>query len=52
MAQQKPRKQLILTYGKNIFAYCFQPIQRLQPSSKTNSIKNFIAQQKQRNNLF
>ena len=29
MAQQKQRKQLILTDDKNIFTYGFQPIQRL-----------------------
>ena len=33
MAQQNQRKQLILTDGKNIFAYCFQPIQRLRPGN-------------------
>ena len=32
MAQQKQRKQLILTDDKNIFTYSFQPIQRLQPN--------------------
>ena len=32
MAQQKQRKQLILTNDKNIFTYCFQLIQRLQPN--------------------
>ena len=42
MAQQKQRKQLILTDDKNIFTYCFQPIQRLQPNFKTDGIRNFI----------
>ena len=42
MAQQKQRKQLILTDDKNIFTYCFQPIQRLQPNIKTDGIKNFM----------
>ena len=31
MAQQKQREQPILIDGKNIFTYCFQQIQRLQP---------------------
>ena len=48
MAQQKQRKQLILTNDKNSFTYWFQPIQHLQPNFKTNGIKNFMAQQKQR----
>ena len=42
MAQQKQRKQLILTDDKNIFTYCFQPIQRLQPNIKTDGTKNFM----------
>ena len=42
MAQQKQRKQLHLTYDKNIFTYCFQSIQRLQPNSKTYAIRNFM----------
>ena len=54
MTQQKQRKQLILTDNKNIFTYCFQPIQCLQPNFKTDGIrteKNFMAQQKQRKQL-
>ena len=51
MAQQTQRKQLILTDDKNIFTYCFQPIQRLQPNIKTDGIRNFMAQQKQRKQL-
>ena len=51
MAQQKQRKQLILTDGNNIFAYGFQSIQRLQPNIKTDNIRNFMAQQKQRKQL-
>ena len=51
MAQQKQRKQLILTDDKNIFTYCFQPIQRLQPNFTTDGIRNFMAQQKQRKQL-
>ena len=47
MAQQKKRKQLILTDDKNIFTYCFQPIQRLQPNFNIDGIRNFMAQQKQ-----
>ena len=47
MAQQKQRRQLILTDDKNIFTSCFQPIQRLQPNFKTDGIRNFMAQQKQ-----
>ena len=42
MAQQKQRKQLILTDDKNIFTYCFQLIQRLQPNFKTDGIRNFM----------
>ena len=41
MTQQKQRKQLLLTDDKNIFTYCFQSIQRLQPNSKTYAIRNF-----------
>ena len=51
MAQQKQRKQPILIDGKNIFTYCFQPIQRLQPSFTNDGIRNFMAQQKQRKQL-
>ena len=40
MAQQKQRKQPIWIDGKNIFTYCFQSIQRLQPNSKTYAIRN------------
>ena len=42
MAQQKQRKQLILTDDKNIFTHCFQPIQRLQATFKTDGIRNFM----------
>ena len=42
MAQQKQRKQLILTDERNIFTYCFQLIQRLQPNFKTDGIRNFM----------
>ena len=42
MAQQKQHKQLHLTDDKNIFTYCFQSIQRLQPDSKTYAIRNFM----------
>ena len=42
MAQQKQRKQLTLIDDKNIFTYCFQPIQRLQPNFKTDGIRNFV----------
>ena len=48
MAQQKQRKQPILIDGNNIFTYCFQPIQRLQPDFTTNGIRNLMAKQKQR----
>ena len=51
MAQQKQRKQLILTDDKNIFSYCFQPIQRSQPNFTTDGIRNFMALQKQRKKL-
>ena len=47
-AQQKQRKQLILTDSKNIFIYSFQPVQRLQPNFTTDGIRNSMAQQKQR----
>ena len=52
MAQQKQRKQPILIDGKNIFTYCFQPIQRLQPNFTTDGIRNFMTQQKQRKKPF
>ena len=42
MAQQKQHKQLILTDDKNIFACCFQLIQRLQPNFKTDGIRSFM----------
>ena len=42
MAQQKQHKQLILTDDKNIFACCFQLIQRLQPNFKTDDIRSFM----------
>ena len=51
MAQQKQRKQLILTDIKNIFTYRFQPIQRLQPKFMADGIRNFMARQKQRKQL-
>ena len=47
MAQQKQRKQFILTDIKNIFTYHFQPIQRLQPKFMADGIRNFMAGQKQ-----
>ena len=40
MAQQRQRKKLILTDDKNIFTYCFEPIQSLQPNFKTDGIRN------------
>ena len=42
MEKQKQRKQLILNNDKNIFTYCFQPIQRLQPNFITDDIRNFM----------
>ena len=51
MAQQKQRKQLILTDNQNISTYHFQPIQRLQPNFITDGIRIFIAQQKKRKQL-
>ena len=51
MTQQKQRKQSILIDGKNIFTYCFQPIQRLQANFTTDGIRNLMAQQKQRKQL-
>ena len=51
MAQQKQRKQLILTDNQNISIYHFQPIQRLQPNFITDGIRIFMAQQKQRKQL-
>ena len=50
MAQKKQRKQLILTNDKNIFSYCFQPIQLLQPNFTdftVDGIRNIMAQLKQ-----
>ena len=51
MAQQKQRRQPILIDGKNIFTYCFQQIQRLQPNFTTDGIRHFMAQQKQSKQL-
>ena len=51
MAQQKQRKQLILTVNLSISTYHFQPIQRLQPNFITDGIRIFMAQQKQRKQL-
>ena len=42
MAQQKQRKQLILTDSKNIPTYRFQPIQRLRHNFMTDSKRAFI----------
>ena len=42
MAQQKQRKQLILTDDKNIFTYCFLPMQRLLPNFNNDGIRNFM----------
>ena len=50
MAQQKKRKQPILIPGKNIFTYWFQSIQRLQPNSKTYTIRNFMYTKHNRDN--
>ena len=50
MAQQKQRKQLIVTDEKNIFTYCFQPIQRLQPNVKTDGIKHLLYTKHNKNN--
>ena len=51
MTRQKQRKQPILTDDKNIFNYCFQPIQRFQTNFKVDGMKNVMAQQKQRKEL-
>ena len=40
MAQQKQRKQLILTDNKNISTYRFQSIQCLQPNFMIDDIRN------------
>ena len=50
MVQQKQRKQPILIPGKNIFTYCFQSIQCLQPNSKTYTIRNFMYTKHNRDN--
>ena len=42
MAQQKQRKQLILTDCKKIFTNCFQLKQRLQPNFMTGDRGTFI----------
>ena len=42
MAQQKQRKQLILIDDKNIFIYCFLPMQRLLPNFNNDGIRNFM----------
>ena len=44
-------KQLILTDNKNISAYLFEPVQGLQSNFITDSIRNFMTQQKQRKQL-
>ena len=51
MAQQKQRKQLILTDNQNISTYHFQPLQRLQPNFITDGIRILMAQHKQRKQL-
>ena len=51
MAQQKQRKQLILTDNQNISSYHFQPMQRLQPNFITDGLRIFMALQKQRKQL-
>ena len=51
MEKQKQRKQPIFIDRKNIFTYCFQPIQLLQPNFTTDGIRNFMAQQKQHKQL-
>ena len=51
MAQQKQRKQLILTDNQNTSTYHFQPVQRWQPNFITDGIRIFMAQQKQRKQL-
>ena len=51
MAQQKQRKQLILTDNQSISTYHFQLIQRLQLKFITDGIRIFMAQQKQRKQL-
>ena len=51
MAQQKQRKQLILTNNQNISTYHFQPMQRLQPNFITDGIRIFMAQHKQHKQL-
>ena len=50
MAQQKQPKQPILIASKNIFTFCFQSIQRLQPNSKTYAIRNFMNTKHKGNN--
>ena len=51
MAQQKQRKQLILTDNQNISTYHFQPMQHLQPNFITDGIRIYMAQQKQHKQL-
>ena len=50
MARQKQRKQLILTYDKNSFTYCFQPIQHLQPNFRADGIRNSMYTKHSRDN--
>lgn len=50
-AQQKQRKQLVLNENKNIFAECLQTIKSLKPAFMTDSIRNFVVRQIQRNQL-
>ena len=42
VAQEKQRKQPILTDTKNIFTYRFQPLQRLQPSFMTDDRRTSV----------
>ena len=51
MAQQKQRKQFVLTDSKNLFTYRFQPKECLQPYFMSDGIRNLMAQQKQRKQL-
>ena len=52
MAQQKQRKQLILTDGKNIFTYFFQPVQRIQHNVTTDGIRNFMHNKHNKDNAY
>ena len=47
VAQERLRKQPILTDTNNIFTYRFQPLQRLQPNFMTDGRRTYQVQHRQ-----